>query len=547
MSGEDRLNRPGPARGAGAYDVIVVGAGLAGLYALHRLRGLGARALVLEAADGVGGTWYWNRYPGARCDVESVFYSYSFSPELEQEWQWTERYAGQPEILRYLEHVADRFDLRRDIRLNTRVTAAHYDEAAGGWRIRTHDGTTLTASYCVMATGCLSRSQSPGLEGLDDFGGSVHRTARWPHEGVDFSGRRVAVIGTGSSAIQAIPLIADQAARLTVFQRTPNFSLPARNRPLDPTELTRVKKRYPHLRELARNSAFGVPQVPDTPSGSALAASPEERAARYRAAWEAGSLFGFSDTYSDLITDESANETAGDYVRARIREAIHDPATADRLTPRHHPFGTKRLCLDSGYYDTFNRSHVALVDLRSSPLVRVTRNSIVTTADEHPVDSIVLATGFDAMTGALLALDIRGRAGRTLRAAWANGPRTYLGLAVAGFPNLFLITGPGSPSVLSNMIVSIEQHVDWIADAIQWLSRRAAVSFEAADEAETAWTAHVDALSAATLLPRAASWWTGANVAGKPRVFMPYPGGVKSYRDTCDAVADDGYRGFIVT
>ncbi|MEU0277530.1 NAD(P)/FAD-dependent oxidoreductase [Streptomyces sp. NPDC006195] len=547
MSGDDPLHRPGSADDAGPYDVIVVGAGPAGLYALHRLRGLGLRTLVLEAADGVGGTWYWNRYPGARCDVESMFYSYSFSPELEQEWEWTERYAGQPEILRYLDHVADRFDLRRDIRLGTRVSAAHFDEAGGRWRIRTREGAALTASYCVMATGCLSHSRLPAIEGLDDFGGSVYRTARWPHEDVDFSGRRVAVIGTGSSAVQAIPLIAGQAAQLTVFQRTPNFSLPARNRPLDPAEWTRTKRNYPRVRELARQSVSGVPQAPHAALGSALAARPAEREARYRHAWEAGSLFSFADTYSDLITDSEANETAGDFVRARIRETVNDPAVAERLVPRHYPFGAKRLCLDSGYYETFNRSHVTLVDLRSSPLTRVTPQAVVTGADEHPVDSIVFATGFDAMTGALLAVDIRGREGRTLKAAWADGPRTYLGLATAGFPNLFLITGPGSPSVLSNMIVSIEQHVDWIADTLQWLSLRGATSFEAAHEAEDAWTAHVDALSAATLLPRAASWWTGANIAGKPRTFMPYLGGVKSYRETCDAVAADGYRGFIVT
>ncbi|MET9557258.1 NAD(P)/FAD-dependent oxidoreductase [Streptomyces sp. NPDC006645] len=542
--GEEPLRRPGAAGEPGPYDVVVVGAGLAGLYALHRLRGLGLRTLVLEAADGVGGTWYWNRYPGARCDVESTFYSYSFSPELEQEWEWSERYAGQPEILRYLDHVADRFDLRRDIRLGTRVVSAHFDETGHRWRIRTDDGTTLTASYCVMATGCLSHSRLPDVEGLEDFAGSVHRTARWPHEGVDFTGRRVAVVGTGSSAVQAIPLIARQAARLTVFQRTPNFSLPARNRPLDPAERSKVKRHYPRLREEARRSVSGVPQALDG-LGSALAVSPAEREARYRQAWEASSLFSFAGTYGDLITDSEANETAGDFVRARIREKVNDTALAERLVPRHYPFGAKRLCLDSGYYETFNRPDVELVDLRSSPLIRVTRRAVVTATDEYPVDSIVFATGFDAMSGALLAMDIRGRSGRTLAAAWAEGPRTYLGLAVSGFPNLFLVTGPGSPSVLSNMVLSIEQHIDWVAGALQWLSRRGATTFEAEAEAEADWTAHVDALSAATLLPRAASWWTGANIAGKPRTFMAYLGGVKTYRETCDAVAADGYRGFI--
>lgn len=542
----DQTGTSRSAPGADDHDVVVVGAGFAGLYLLHRLRGLGLRTLVLEAADGVGGTWYWNRYPGARCDIESTYYSYSFSPELEQEWEWSERYASQPEILRYLDHVADRFDLRRDIRLGARVRAAHFDEAAGRWRLRTEGGDTLTAGYCVMATGCLSVSKLPEVPGIADFEGRTYHTGRWPHEGVDFTGRRVAVIGTGSSGIQVIPRIAEEAAHLTVFQRTPNYSAPAHNRPLTREEREAVKREYPQLRAQARVSGFGVLSSTLTPE-SALAATAEEREARYRKAWGEGRLTGVLASYGDLFTDVAANETASAFVRARIAELVDDPETAELLTPRDHPYGAKRPCLDTDYYATYNRDDVDLVDLRATPLRAITREGVATTEREVPVDDIVFATGFDAMTGALLAMDIRGRGGLPLREKWAGGPVTYLGLATAGFPNLFLVTGPGSPSVLSNLVISIEQHVEWIADCLAHLRDRGGAGFEATTEAEETWVAHVNEVGAATVFPRARSWYVGADVPGKPQVFMPYVGGVRAYREKCDAVAANGYEGFVVT
>lgn len=535
-----------PAHSSETYDVVVVGAGFAGLYLLHRLRGLGLRALVLEAADGVGGTWYWNRYPGARCDVHSMFYSYSFSEELEQEWEWSERYPAQPEILSYLEHVADRFDLRRDIRFETRVSAAHFEEAGQRWRVRTEDGGELTAGYCVMATGCLSAGKMPEIEGLEDFEGDSFHTGYWPHEGVDFTGRNVAVIGTGSSGIQTIPVIAEQAAHLTVFQRTPNYSFPAHNRPLGDEEQQRIKREFPRLREQARQSTSGTLSA-RVPTMSALEADEEEREAVFQDAWEEGSLTAVLGTFTDLLTDAEANETAAEFVRRRIGELVEDPATAELLTPRDYPVGTKRPCLDTGYYATFNRPDVDLVSLRSTPLTRITPAGVATTEAEHAVDSIVFATGFDAMTGALLNIDIRGRGGLTLSEKWAEGPRTYLGLAAAGFPNLFMVTGPGSPSVLSNMIVSIEQHVEWITDFIASMRERGIAGAEATREAEDAWVSHVNEVADATLYPRAPSWYIGANVPGKSRVFMPYAGGVNVYREKCDAVAANGYEGFAWT
>ncbi|NLU67771.1 NAD(P)/FAD-dependent oxidoreductase [Streptomyces sp. HNM0574] len=539
--------------GGAGYDVIVVGAGFSGLYLLHRLRELGLRTLVLEEAEGVGGTWYWNRYPGARCDVPSLYYSYSFSPELEQEWEWSERYPGQPELLRYLEHVADRFALWPDIRLGTRVSAAHFDETAGRWRVRTADGAELAATYCVMATGCLSRGKLPELPGLDDFAGPAFHTARWPHEGVDFTGQHVGVIGTGSSGVQAIPRIAEQAARVTVFQRTPNFAVPAHNRPLDPAEQAAVKSRYAQVRADARLSGFGPLDLPPEggsgvrmPTESALEVDAEERERRYRRAWDEGTLVSFLTTFTDMLTDQRANDTAADYVRARLRGLVDDPATAEALTPRGHPFGTKRPCLESGYYAAFNQPHVRLVDLRATPLTRITPDGVATSDGEHPVDSLVFATGFDAMTGALRSIDIRGRDGLALRDKWADGPRTYLGVATAGFPNLFLMTGPGSPSVLTNMVVSIEQHVEWITDFLARLTADGTPLAEAEPDAEAAWSAHVDEVAAATLYPRARSWYTGSNIPGKPHGFMPYAGGVTPYREKCDEVAARGYAGFRV-
>jgi cyclohexanone monooxygenase len=524
-------------------EAAIVGAGFAGLYMLHRLRGLGLPARVYEAGEGIGGTWYWNRYPGARCDVESLDYSYSFSGELEQEWRWTERYASQPEILRYIDHVADRFDLRRDIQLAARVTEAAFDEASGRWELATAGGDRVSARYCIMATGCLSDAQVPALEGLETFAGRWYHTGRWPHAGVDFTGQRVGIIGTGSSAIQSIPIIAGQAAHLFVFQRTANFSIPARNAPLDADHERRVKASYAEYRRAARESRVGF--VVEGTGQPALSVSADERHRQYEARWNRGGL-GFSAAFDDLLTSQPANDTAAEFFRGKIRSIVRDPAVAEALAPRGYPVGTKRLCVDTGYYDTFNRANVTLVDLRRAPLEAVTPTGVRTRAAAYALDSIVFATGFDAMTGALLNIDIRGRGGRTLRRAWADGPRTYLGLAVAGFPNLFTITGPGSPSVLSNMIVSIEQHVDWIADCLAHLGRRGLGSIEATAAAEAAWVAHVDELGRGTLYPLANSWYVGANVPGKPRAFMPYVGGVGTYRAHCDEVAARGYEGFVL-
>jgi cation diffusion facilitator CzcD-associated flavoprotein CzcO len=523
---------------------VIVGAGFAGLYMLHRLRQLGLSARVFEAGDGVGGTWYWNRYPGARCDVESMDYSYSFSDELQQEWKWSERYASQPEILTYINHVADRFDLRRDVQVGTRVTAATFDEADRRWTVTTDRGDRVSARFCIMATGCLSTAQVPKLPGRETFRGTTYHTGRWPHEGVDFSGQRVGVIGTGSSAIQSIPIIAEQAAHLFVFQRTPNFSVPAHNAPLDPDFERQVKASYADFRCQARESRVGF--VVERSEASALAVTPEERRREYERRWSRGGL-GFTATYVDLLTNKDANDTAAEFCREKIRAVVENPVVAEILLPTDYPVGTKRMCVDTGYYKTFNRDNVTLVDIRRAPIEAITPDGLRTREAAYVLDSIVFATGFDAMTGALLSIDIRGRGGRTLNDAWAEGPRTYLGLTVAGFPNLFAITGPGSPSVLSNMIVSIEQHVDWIADCIDRMRAQDHETIEATAAAQEAWVAHVNEIGHATLYPRANSWYMGANIPGKPRVFMPYIGGVGAYRQICDGVAAKGYEGFTLT
>ncbi len=520
----------------------MVGAGFAGLYAHHRLRALGLTIQGYEAAAGVGGTWWWNRYPGARCDVESMDYCYSFAPELEQEWTWSERYATQPEILRYLDHVADRFDLRRDIEFETRVTAATWSEAEQRWDVVTDRGDRVSARFVVMAVGCLSASKDPEIQGIDTFRGPTYHTGRWPHEGVDLTGLRVGVIGTGSSGIQSIPLMAQQAAQLTVFQRTPNFTMPAKNAPLDPDAVAARKARAREHRQAMRESRAGVLVPP--PQESALSVDTATRQSTYEAAWESGTLFGMIASYNDLLVNPDANETAAEFVRRKIREIVADPEVADRLSPRGHPLGTKRPCLDTDYYATYNRDNVTLVDVRATPIVEITPAGIRTTTQEYELDAIVFATGFDAMTGPLLRPDITGVGGVALRDKWAAGPRTFLGLATAGFPNLFIVTGPGSPSVLVNMAVAIEQHVDWITDCIAYLDERNIGAIEATVESEDDWVAHVNQVASYTLFPRANSWYMGANVPGKPRVFMPYIGGLPRYTETIESVAANGYRGF---
>jgi len=524
-------------------DVAVVGAGFSGLYMLHRLRGLGLRTRVFERGSDVGGTWYWNRYPGARCDVESVDYCYSFSGELLAEWTWTERYATQPEILRYLSHVADRFGLRRDIQFSTRVTAVRYDAPGNRWLVSTDAGEVVTARYCVLAVGCLSSVNMPGFPGLERYRGEWYHTAQWLAGGVDVQGKRVGIVGTGSTAIQALPQIAKQAARVQVFQRTPNYSMPAQNRPLPPEELREVIRGYRARRRMAEQADAGVPVAP--PERSALEVTPAERERMYEAGWRRGGINALSYAFTDFFTDERSNFTAQEFAREKIRQIVRDPVVADALCPRHH-IGTKRTCVDIGYFQTYNNDHVELVDVRTSPIMTVTSRGLATTVSEHALDVIVFAIGFDAITGALLEIDICGRDGLSLATKWSAGPRTYLGLCVAGFPNLFMITGPGSPSVLSNMVVSIEQHVDWITGCLEHLESRGLNRIEASAEAEEAWVRHVNELAGATLYPRATSWYVGANIPGKPRAFMPYVGGCGKYRRECEEVAERGYEGFVL-
>ncbi|MCC9205892.1 flavin-containing monooxygenase [Arthrobacter sp. zg-Y769] len=527
------------------FDAMIVGAGFAGMYMLKRLRDdLGLRVRVVERGDGVGGTWYWNRYPGARCDVESLFYSYSFSPELEQEWEWTERYPTQPEILRYANHVADRFDLRADIAFSTSVDSARYDEAQECWVVSTDDGAVSTARYLITAVGCLSASRVPDFEGMDTFRGPTYHTGQWPHEGVDFTGRRVGVIGTGSSGIQSIPQIAAQAAHLTVFQRTPNFSVPAVNHPLSAAEIEQTKSEYDQLRQAARMSPSGT--NPADPIGQVLELPEEVRTREMNQRWEYGGA-GFMSAFLDTAVNPEANEVVAEYVRDRIREIVVRPEVAELLIPRDHPIGTKRICVDTDYYATYNRDNVTLISVRETPIDRITERGVVVAGELYEVDDIVFATGFDAMTGPLNAIALEGVDGVMLRDKWIAGPRTYLGIASAGFPNLFMITAPGSPSVLSNMMVSIEQHVDWIADHIAYAREHGIIRTEAEPSAEEAWGDHVNEVANLTLYPRAASWYMGANIPGKPRVFMPYVGGVGAYRALCDEIAGDGYRGFILT
>lgn len=527
-----------------SYDVVVVGAGFAGLYMLHRLRGLGLTARVYEQGSGVGGTWYWNRYPGARCDVESMQYSYSWSDELQQDWDWSERYAPQPEILDYANHVADRFDLRRDIQFDTRVASAVFDDNSARWTVTLGDGSRVTAQFVVLATGCLSNARMPDLPGLADFKGQVYHTGHWPHEPVDFTGLRVGVIGTGSSAIQSIPVIAEQARQLTVFQRTANFSVPARNAALTAGERKAFRDNYPEIRRKAREEMRnGIFQ--EIPEKGAHEDSDEDRRARYQARWSYGGIT-FMGAYNNLLIDGAANATAADFIRERIAEIVTDPATAALLQPSGHPVGSKRICVDTDYFATFNRDNVELVDIKAAPIERITATGVRVGGRDYDLDALVLATGFDAMTGSVAKIDLRGRNGQTLNDKWAAGPRTYLGLMSAGFPNLFLITGPGSPSVLSNMIVSIEQHVDWISDCLSTMRDRGVATIEADVAAEDNWVVHVNDVAHGTLYPQANSWYMGANVPGKPRIFMPYIGGVGVYRQICNDVVAKGYQGFVM-
>ena len=526
------------------YDAIVIGAGFAGLYMLHLLRDrLGLSTLGLEAADGVGGTWYWNRYPGARCDSESHGYCFTFSGDLVRNWSWSERYPGQSEILAYLNHAADQLDLKRDFQFNTRVSKVAYDDKANLWRIETEAGERFTAHYVITAVGCLSTANVPEIPGLETYQGRWYHTGAWPHDGVDFAGQRVGQIGTGSTGIQTAPVIAAAAKHLTVFQRTANYSVPARNGPLTGEFKTYVRDNYGEIRGMMHESPNGHPFL--VLDRSVFDVTDRERQEIYEAAWQRGGL-RFRAVFRDLLSDNAANATAAEFIKDKIRGIVKDPDKARILSDIDHPYAAKRPPIDTNYFETFNRSNVSLVDLRADPIEGITPNGIrLRSGAEHTLDVLVFATGFDALTGPLLRLGIYGRKGLALTEAWAEGPKTYLGLQMPGFPNLFTITGPGSPSVLTNMPTAIEQHVEWIADCIASLRRAGETTIEPTAEAAEGWRKEIDRAAAATLLPEAShSWYLGANVPGKPRVFMPYPGGMKHYRKICNDIAQQDYRGF---
>ncbi len=528
----------------GPLDVVIIGAGFAGLYALHRLRSAGFQTQVLEAGADVGGTWYWNRYPGARCDVESMSYSYSFDEALQQEWRWSKRYAEQPEILAYANHVADRFDLRRDIVFETRANRVVFDEVACLWHIDTDTGKKYSARYCIMATGSLSTPKYPEIPNIQQFRGECYHTASWPHDGVSFAGKRVGLVGTGATGAQATPVIAREAEHLTVFQRTANFSVPAWNRDLSDGEVAEWKANYSFWRSKERSTHTGFHNEGGHPRAAKL--TPTEQLETLEAGWRQGGLLMWN-VFSDLMTDRTANDVTAEFIQNKIRETVKDPKTAELLCPRSHPVGSKRLCVDSGYYEAFNRENVSLVDVSAEPIETMVESGVLQGGKTHHLDALVFATGFDAMTGTMLGMDIRGKKGMCLQEKWSEGPQSLLGIAISGFPNMFTITGPGSPSVLSHVLMAIEQHVDWIADCLCHMRQSGYVQIEASDEAETSWGEHVQEVANGTFFREASSWYMGANVPGKPRVFMPYTGGAHKYRAHCNEVAAAGYEGFVLT
>jgi len=532
---------------AAEFDVVVVGAGMAGLYSLYHLRELGFSAVVLEQGDGVGGTWYWNRYPGARCDVPSLEYSFGFSDELQQEWEWSEVFPAQDELERYLNHVADRFDLRRDIHLGTRVAAATFDETANRWTVETEAGGSFTGRFVIMATGCLSVPQVPDIPGIDDFRGEVIYTSTWPRDGVDLAGKRVGLVGTGSSGVQATPELADMAGHLTVFQRTPTYTWPSYNGPLDPEVQHETKEHYAELRAGQRANPGGVTGS----TGAIIMQMAEDRRILETTEEERLAVlddleWGASRVWSDALVDPEANEAACELYREMVRRTVHDPDLAESLSPRGFPIGCKRPVIDSHYFETYNRDDVSLIDLRKGGIETVTETGIRTAQGHVELDVIVFATGFDAMTGAVCRIDIRGRGGRLLRDEWADGPHTLLGLQSVGFPNLFTVTGPGSPAVLANMVVCIEQHVEWIGACLAYLRDHGCTTIEPTPEAQDAWGEHCRSIAQGTMMTVAScnSWYVGANIPGKPRVFLPYVGGLNNYIAKCDGVVDAGYEGF---
>ena len=522
-------------------DVVVVGAGFSGLYLLYRLRKAGFSTRVFERGGDVGGTWYWNRYPGARCDVESLQYSYSFDEQLQQDWHWPEKFSAQPDILAYANHVADRFNLKKDIEFNIEVKASWFDENLKTWKITTNTGEEINAQYFIMATGCISTTQIPNIKGLSDYVGNTFHTGDWPHEEVDFSGQSIAVIGTGSSGIQSIPVLAKQAKKLTVFQRTPNYSIPSQNEPMTKKYERSWKDVYSERRKEMRYSAHGsLKDLNDVP---ALSVDEDQRQELYTKRWAIGGT-GFLGSFNDLLTNADANYTAAEYVRQQIKRVVKDKETAEILCPRSYPIGTKRICIDTGYFETYNRENVKLVDISKKPIQRQVTDGIIVDDQLYPFDSIIFATGFDAMTGSIFNVDIKGRDGLALKEKWNAGPKTYLGLMSASFPNLFMITGPGSPSVKSNMIMSIEQHVDLVIETLLSMRRKGLSVVEPELEAENKWVDHVQEVANKTLFPQANSWYMGANIPGKPRLFMPYIGGVGAYREICEEIVANNYRGF---
>ncbi len=524
------------------YDVIIVGAGFAGLYALYKLRKLNLSARIYERGGGLGGTWYWNRYPGARCDLESLEYSYSFSEELQQEWDWSDRYGTQPEILEYANFVAKRFDLIKDIQFNTQITALKFSPDQSQWTISSSKDDDIKASIIILATGNLSIPQLPNIPGIKDFKGRCFHTGDWPHETVNFNKRRVGIIGTGSSGVQAIPIIAQQAAHLSVFQRTANFSIPAHHGPLDPKLRESHKRQYSKYRKDAYSSPIGISKY-QRPIKSTFEVSEKERQEIYEAAWKHGGqaiLF----TFTDFLTNQKANKEAANFVRGKIRKVVEDPITAEILCPDDHPIGSKRLCLDTNYFETYNRKNVSLINIKSKPISKITSTSVVIEDKEHLIDDLVLATGFNAMTGAIKDIDIINGQGGSLSETWAKGPATYLGLMVATFPNLFLITGPQSPGVKSQMILSIEQHVNMISRIIAKMKKRNLATVTPSTEAQDEWVDHVAEVANATLAPEANSWYSGDNIPGKPRVFMPYVAGVDKYHQICEKIIKNSYQGF---
>lgn len=527
------------------FDAVVLGAGFSGLYMLYRLREAGYSTRVFETGGGVGGVWYWNRYPGAKCDIESIYYNYTFSKELYQEWTWTSKYPEQKEIRSYLNYVADKFNLRKDIQFNTRITAAHFDKESSKWKIQTDDGTIITATFFISGAGCLSAANVPDFKGLDSFQGDWYHTGKWPQEKVDFKGKRVGVIGNGSSGVQAVPEIAKEAGHLTVFQRTPQYTIPARNYRYDPTFIQQTKDNYEGIKRIMHASPTGNGlQIADV---SALEDSPDEQAKVYEKAWQEGG-FAFTSTYNDLFINVDSNKTASDFIRTKIKETVKDPETANKLLPNYF-FGTKRPILDTGYYETYNRENVKLADVKNDPIVEITPNGIRTQKAEYDLDILVFATGYDGMTGPLFKIDIRGSEGISLKEKWEDGAavRTYLGLATAGFPNFFMITGPESPSVLVNMPTAIEQHVDWITDCIEYLTQNNIDVIEPKREAEEAWSRHCREVAESTLYVKTDSWYTGANIEGKPRSFLIYLGGFIPYKQKCNEVTASGYDGFVLS